>query len=212
MKLCRIKTADRIVPAAIDASGTLRDLSGEISDLTTNQVSPEALTALAAIDLSTKPEVSGTPLPFLSDVGRVFCIGLNYYDHAEEMGMPIPENPILFMKACPVTGAQDDIIIPKNSEKTDWEVELGVVIGTKVQHVTEADALNHVAGYFVANDVSERAFQMELGGQWVKGKSADSFAPVGPFFATADEVADPQHLKWLWRSTARQCKAVQHRR
>ena len=199
MKLCRINTADGTRPAAIDADGITRDLSNIVEDLTTTQVSPIALAELASIDLTALPEITGTPAPFLADPGRVFCIGLNFYDHAEEMGMPIPENPILFMKACPVTAANDPIIIPKGSEKTDWEVELGVLIGSRAQHVDEDSALDHVAGYFVANDVSERHFQMELGGQWIKGKSADSFAPVGPFFATADEIADPQDLAMTLR-------------
>lgn len=194
MKLCRIKTADGIKPAALDSAGALRDLSAHIDDVTSAQITPEALRAAAAIDLADCPVITGTPAPFISDVRRVFCIGLNYYDHAEEMNMAIPEHPILFMKACDVTGANDPIIIPKGAAKTDWELELGIAIGTRAQHVSEENALDHVAGYFVANDVSERAFQMDFGGQWVKGKSADSFAPVGPYLATKDAVADPQNL------------------
>ncbi len=194
MKLCRIRTADGTKPAVRDAQGVPRDLSSVIPDLTAAQITPEGLAKLADVDLSGLPAISGDYAPFIADMGRVFCIGLNFYDHAEEMGMPIPENPILFMKACDVTGANDSIVIPKGSTKTDWEVELGVMIGTQALHVEEADALDHIAGYFVANDVSERAFQMELGGQWVKGKSADSFAPVGPYLVTKEEVADPQDL------------------
>lgn len=194
MKLCRIRTADGTKPAVRDAQGVPRDLSSVIPDLTAAQITPKGLAKLADVDLSGLPAISGDFAPFIADMGRVFCIGLNFYDHAEEMGMPIPENPILFMKACDVTGANDSIVIPKGSTKTDWEVELGVMIGTQALHVEEADALDHIAGYFVANDVSERAFQMELGGQWVKGKSADSFAPVGPYLVTKEEVADPQDL------------------
>ncbi|MDP5085725.1 MAG: fumarylacetoacetate hydrolase family protein [Yoonia sp.] len=194
MKLCRIETDKGIVPAAVDGNGALRDLSAHISDIDAAQISPEGLAKLATIALEDQPEITGTFLPFLSDVRRVFCIGLNYYDHAEEMKMAIPAYPILFMKACDVTGPTDPIVVPKGALKTDWEVELGVVIGSRALHVDEADALDHVAGYFVANDVSERHFQMELGGQWVKGKSADSFAPIGPYLVTKDEIADPQNL------------------
>jgi len=194
MKLCRIKTDDGIRPAALDAEGHLRDLSGIVRDIGAFEISPARLATFADLNLSNLPIITGAPAPFLHDFGRVFCIGLNYYDHAAEMGMAIPEHPILFMKACAVTAANDPIIIPKDSVKTDWEIELGAVIGAKAQHVAVDDALTHVAGFCVANDVSERAFQMELGGQWVKGKSADSFAPVGPFMVTRDEVPDPQDL------------------
>ena len=194
MKICRIKTDRGILPAAIDARGVTRDLSAHIADVTAAEIGPDALSRLSGIDLAACPEITGTPAPFLADPKRLFCIGLNYYDHAEEMNMAIPDHPIMFMKACAVTGATDDIVLPKGSEKTDWEVELGIVIGSKALNVDEADALAHVAGYFVGNDVSERAFQLEFGGQWMKGKSADSFGPVGPFFATRDEVPDPHTL------------------
>ena len=194
MKLCRIRTETGIVPAAMDADGTLRDLSAHVADIDAGQIAPDALAQLAALDLSNLPAVRGDYAPFLNDFRRVFCIGLNYYDHAAEVGMPIPEHPIMFMKVCPVTGPNDPIIIPKDSVKTDWEVELGVVIGKTAQHVTEADALDHVAGYCVVNDVSERNFQINFGGQWVKGKSCDSFAPVGPWLVTRDEVPDAQNL------------------
>ena len=194
MKLCRIRTETGIVPAAMDAGGILRDLSAHLSDLDAGQITPDALARLSALDLSALPAVTGDYAPFLDDFRRVFCIGLNYYDHAAEVGMPIPEHPIMFMKVCPVTGPNDPIIIPKDSVKTDWEVELGVVIGQTAQHVTEADALDHVAGYCVVNDVSERDFQINFGGQWVKGKSCDSFAPVGPWLVTRDEVPDAQNL------------------
>ena len=194
MKLCRIRTETGIVPAAMDASGTLRDLSAHVADIDAGQIAPDALAQLAALDLSGLPAVRGDYAPFLNDFRRIFCIGLNYYDHAAEVGMPIPEHPIMFMKVCPVTGPNDPIIIPKDSVKTDWEVELGVVIGQTAQHVTEEDALDHVAGYCVVNDVSERDFQINFGGQWVKGKSCDSFAPVGPWLVTRDEVPDAQNL------------------
>ena len=198
MKLARIKTENGIVPAVLDADGAWRDLSAHIADITAEVISPDGLTKLADVALDALPVVTGTPAPFLKDFGRVFCIGLNYSDHAEELGMAKPENPILFMKACDVTGANDPIILPKGAEKGDWELELGVVIGSHARHVSESEALSHVAGYCVANDVSERHFQFDLGGQWVKGKSADSFAPVGPYLVTADEVADPQNLSmWL---------------
>ena len=194
MKLCRIKTADGIKPAALDTAGVLRDLSGHLSDLTPADIGPDGLAGLAALDLAGLPEVNGEYAPFLTDVRRVFCIGLNYYDHAEEMGMAIPEYPILFMKACDVTGPNDPIIIPKGAQKTDWECELGIVIGSRALHVSEEDALDHVAGYCVANDVSERTFQLDWGGQWVKGKSSDSFAPIGPYLVTKETVADPHNL------------------
>ncbi|MEJ8561804.1 fumarylacetoacetate hydrolase family protein [Yoonia sp. GPGPB17] len=194
MKLCRIKTPGGIKPAAVDQSGVLRNLSEHVADITSATVMPDSLQKLADINLAALPEISGDHAAFLSDVRRIFCIGLNYYDHADEMGMPIPDHPILFMKACEVTGPTDPIVIPKWAEKTDWEVELGIVLGSRALHVAETDAMDHVAGYFVANDVSERHFQMERGGQWVKGKSADSFAPIGPYLVTKDEIADPQNL------------------
>lgn len=194
MKLCRIKTKDGIKPAVMDADGKLRDLSGHISDVTAETLAPEALAILSAIDHSTLPQISGTHAPFLDHVRRIFCIGLNYYDHATEMDMAIPEHPILFMKACDVSGATAPIVIPKGAQKTDWEVELGIVIGSRALNASEADALDHVAGFCMANDVSERDFQMAYGGHWVKGKSADSFAPVGPYLVTTDAVADPQNL------------------
>ncbi|MEM8538265.1 MAG: fumarylacetoacetate hydrolase family protein, partial [Pseudomonadota bacterium] len=195
MKLCRIRTSAGIRPAAVDKAGTVRDLSRITPDIGHAQIAPDRLAHLAQVDLSELPVMTGEPAPFLHDFGRIFCIGLNYYDHAAEMDMPIPAHPILFMKACAVTGAHDPIVIPKDAAKTDWEVELGVVIGTGAQHVPKDAALTHVAGYCVANDVSERAFQTEMGGQWVKGKSADSFAPVGPYLVTADAVPDPQDLQ-----------------
>ena len=196
MKLCRIRTADGIVPAAIDDAGRPRSLAGHIADLTRDTLAGDGLAALAAIDLAALPVVAaGDPAPVLADIRRIFCIGLNYRAHASESGMKVPEHPLLFMKACPPTGACDPIILPKGSEKTDYEVELGVVIGRRAAHVAIPEALDHVAGYCVVNDVSERAFQLEHGGQFVKGKSCDSFAPVGPWLVTPDEVPDPQALE-----------------
>jgi 2-keto-4-pentenoate hydratase/2-oxohepta-3-ene-1,7-dioic acid hydratase in catechol pathway len=198
MKLCRIETAQGVTPAALDETGTLRDLSAHLADIDAAAIAPKQLRALQSVDLQTLPAVTGKYLPFLSDVRRIFCIGLNYYDHAAEMNMAIPEHPILFMKACAVTGANDPIVVPKGAEKTDWELELGIVIGSRAQNVTKDEALDHVAGFCIAHDISERSFQLEFGGQWVKGKSADSFAPVGPYLVTTDAVPDPQNLSmWL---------------
>ena len=194
MKLARIRTADSVRPALIDAEGAAHDISDVVQDITAQTVTPEGLGRLSGLDPADFPVITGAPAPVLDDVRRIFCIGLNYSDHAEEAGMPIPAEPILFMKSCPATGANDPVILPKGSEKTDWEAELGVVIGTRAHHVEEATALSHVAGYCIVNDVSERAFQIERGGQWTKGKSCDSFAPVGPWLVTADEVPDPQNL------------------
>ena len=197
MKLCRIKTSSGTYPAILDADGQPRDLSQHITDLELSSMAPDALDALRGIDAATLPKIDGEYAPVLNDIRRILCIGLNYSDHAAEAGMAVPDHPILFAKLCAATGANDPIIIPKASEKTDWEVELAVIIGTKAQHVSEADALSHVAGYATFNDVSERAFQIEFGGQWVKGKSCDSFAPIGPWLVTKDEVPDPQNLD-LW--------------
>ena len=194
MKLARIRTHTGVVPAMIDVDGNARDLSRHVHDITPATTSARALAALAQVDVAGLPVIAGEYAPFLSDVRRVFCIGLNYSDHAKESNLPIPDFPILFMKSCPVSGANDPITIPKGSHKTDWEVELGVVIGAETLHVSEETALDHVAGYFVANDVSERAFQSEFGGQWTKGKSCDTFGPIGPWFVTKDEVPDPQSL------------------
>lgn len=194
MKLCRIRTKDGIRPAAVDEDGALRDLSQHIDDLGDDEISPAGIDALGALDLSELPVIEGSYAPILRDVRRLFCIGLNYHDHAAEMGMSTPEHPVLFMKACPVTGAHDPIILPEGSKQTDWEVELGIVIGATAKSVTTDSAMDHVAGYCVANDVSERDFQMNYGGQWVKGKSCDSFAPLGPWLVTRDAVRDVQNL------------------
>ncbi|WP_116131993.1 fumarylacetoacetate hydrolase family protein [Tropicimonas sp. IMCC34043] len=195
MKFCRIRTADGIVPAAVDDAGVLRSLAGHIGDLTRDSVAYGGLAPLEGIELSTLPALSERDYaPVLADIRRIFCIGLNYVEHAAESGSAVPDQPLMFMKVCPPSGATDPVIIPKGSEKTDWEVELGVVIGRKAAHVTVDQALDHVAGYCVVNDVSERHFQKDCGGQWVKGKSCDSFAPVGPWLVTPDEVPDPQAL------------------
>tara|TARA_B110000977_G_C11074611_1_gene490699 strand:+ start:2101 stop:2949 length:849 start_codon:yes stop_codon:yes gene_type:complete len=201
MKLLRYGNQGAEKPGALDVNGIIRDLSGIVADITGDNLSDDALAVLGKIDLSTLPEIpADTRLgSCVGNIGKFLCIGLNYSDHAKEAGMPAPEEPILFMKATTaVVGPNDDVVIPKGSVKTDWEVELGVVIGKTAQHVALEDALSHVAGYCVINDVSERAFQLEHGGQWVKGKSCDTFGPTGPWLVTRDEIPDPQALSmWL---------------
>jgi 2-keto-4-pentenoate hydratase/2-oxohepta-3-ene-1,7-dioic acid hydratase (catechol pathway) len=200
MKLVRYGAPGQELPGLIDAQGTLRDLSAHIGDIDAGALVRAGRARLAAIDPASLPEVAGTPrygAP-VAHVGKMICVGLNYSDHAAETGAAIPEQPILFMKATSaIMGPNDDVIIPKDSVKTDWEVELGVVIGDTARHVRVEDALNHVAGYLVVNDLSERAFQLEHGGQWTKGKGCDTFGPIGPWLLTADEVANPQDLA-LW--------------
>ncbi len=185
----------------LDADGVLRDLSGHIDDIDGTSLDDSTLARLCALDHTALPQVSGTPRlgPPVAGVGKFVCIGLNYSDHAEETGNPIPSEPIVFMKATSaINGPNDPIVIPRNSNKTDWEVELGVVIGREARYVSEADALDHVAGYCTAHDVSERYFQLETGGNWTKGKSCDTFGPFGPWLVTRDEVPDPQNLSmWL---------------
>ena len=197
MKLARLQVNDRIIPVVADEEGNWRDIGDLVPDLTPEALRDGIVSRLQGMDLGQRQAVEGSPRPFLSRFGKIICIGLNYYDHAAEMSLPTPDHPIMFMKGCDVTGAQDPIIIHEGAEKTDWEVELGVVIGKTTRRVSEADALSHVAGFCIANDVSERHWQFDLGGQWAKGKSGDSFAPVGPFMATCDEIADPQNLS-LW--------------
>ncbi|MDS7594139.1 fumarylacetoacetate hydrolase family protein [Agrobacterium tumefaciens] len=199
MKLLRYGPAGAEKPAIVAQDGTVRDLSGVIADFTRDVLSDDGLARLAAIEPMTLPHVSveriGACVP---RPGKFICVGLNYADHAKETGKAPPEEPILFMKATSaVVGPNDDVEIPRGSKKADWEVELGVIIGTRAKYVSEADALNHVAGYCVVNDVSERAFQSERGGQWTKGKSHDTFGPTGPWLVTRDEVPDPQKLA-LW--------------
>lgn len=198
-KLCRYRLSGHEKPGLVDSSGTLRDLSSLWNDLTPDCLAPHSLSKLADIDVSSLPALNCSPrfgLP-VSQVSKCVCIGLNYTDHAKEAGLPIPQEPIVFLKApSALCGAYDAIPIPPHASKIDWEVELGVVIGSTTHHVKEADALKHVAGYCVINDVSERSFQMQSS-QWDKGKGCDNFGPVGPFLVTADEVADPQNLH-LW--------------
>ncbi len=200
MKLLRIGALGHELPAILDASGQPRDLSAVIDDLAGEVLTPEGLERLRGLDPAALPLLKADRIgPCVGRVGKFICVGLNYADHAAEAGMAIPEEPILFMKATSaVCGPNDAVIIPRGSEKTDWEVELGIVIGREARYVDEADAMAHVAGYCVVNDVSERAFQIERGGQWVKGKSADTFGPIGPWLVTADEIANPQDLSmWL---------------
>jgi 2-keto-4-pentenoate hydratase/2-oxohepta-3-ene-1,7-dioic acid hydratase in catechol pathway len=200
MKLVRFGPNKQEKPGALDLDGRIRDLSDFVSDIGGATLEPDSLDRLRAIDLLQLPIVSGSPRigPCVASVGKFLCIGLNYSDHAAESGMAVPTEPVLFMKATSaICGPNDNVVIPRGSQKTDWEVELGVVIGKEAKYVTEENALSHVAGYCVVNDLSERAFQLEGTGQWVKGKSADTFAPIGPWLVTADEVADPQKLQ-LW--------------
>lgn len=201
MKLVRYGRPGHENPGLIDAEGKLRDLSGVISDIGLLQLADKSLAKLAKINPAKLPAVRGKPrfgVP-IAHVGKFICIGLNYSDHAAESGMPIPAEPIVFMKAITaLTGPNDTVMLPKGSEKSDWEVELGIIIGTKAQYVSEKQALDYVAGYSVVNDLSERAFQLERGPQWDKGKGCDTFGPVGPWLVTRDEVPNPQRLAmWL---------------
>lgn len=200
MKFARIGQPGKEVPALVDKDGAFRDLSSEVADLKDSALDPAELKRLAALDHSRLPalEKSARIGPPVARTGKFVCVGLNYAKHAAESGMPVPDQPVLFMKATSaIQGPNDDVVIPKGSEKTDWEVELGVVIGRKAQHVGEDDALACVAGYCVVNDLSERDFQLSHGGQWVKGKSCDTFGPIGPYLVTTDEIPDPQTLD-LW--------------
>ena len=201
MKLLRHGPRGQEKPGILAADGTIRDLSAHVADIGGAVISDAGLAKLAAIDPSDLSIVdAGTRLgACVAGTGKFICIGLNYADHAAESGLAVPPEPVIFMKATSaICGPNDPIIIPRTSEKTDWEVELAVIIGTTAKYVSQADALNHVAGYAVANDVSERAFQAERAGQWTKGKSCDNFGQLGPWLVTRDEVADPQNLKmWL---------------
>ncbi len=201
MKLIRHGAPGAEKPGIIDESGKMRDLTGAVPDIAGDTLTPEGLERIAGIDLATLPEVPADRRlgPCVGSVGKFICIGLNYSDHAAETGATVPSEPIIFMKATSaICGPNDDVIIPRGSEKTDWEVELGVVIGQTAKYVSEEDAMSHVAGYCVTNDVSERAFQAERQGQWTKGKSCDTFGPLGPWLVTRDEVSDPQNLAmWL---------------
>jgi len=200
MKLMRYGAKGAEKPGLIDAQGQVRALSGVIPDITAQSLSAQGLAQLRALDVNKLPLVDkpGRLAPPWSGCGKFLCIGLNYVDHAAEAGMPVPKEPILFMKPISVrVGPNDAVVLPQGSVKGDWEVELGVVIGTRARYVSEADALQHVAGYCVVNDVSEREYQLERGGQWDKGKGCDTFGPVGPWLVTTDEIPDPQALP-MW--------------
>jgi len=201
MKLLRHGPSGAEKPGLMHTDGTIRDLSGIVSDIGWDTLSDAGLAAIRAVDAASLPVVTAdTRLgPCVAGTGKFICIGLNYSDHAAETGATVPPEPIIFMKATSaIVGPNDPIIIPRGSVKTDWEVELAVIIGSRAKYVTEADAMNHVAGFAVTNDVSERAFQTERSGQWTKGKSCDNFGQIGPWLVTRDEVADPQDLSmWL---------------
>jgi 2-keto-4-pentenoate hydratase/2-oxohepta-3-ene-1,7-dioic acid hydratase in catechol pathway len=201
MKLVRYGNPGKEKPGLIDAEGKLRDLSAVVKDIGAEQLSPTALRKISKLKTDKLPLVKGKPRfgSPVANVGKFIAIGLNYTDHAEESGMPIPAEPVVFMKAnsC-VQGPNDDIMLPKGSVKTDWEVELGIVIGTKARYVSQKEALNFVAGYCTINDVSEREYQLERGPQWDKGKGCDTFGPIGPWLVTTDEITNPQKLgMWL---------------
>jgi 2-keto-4-pentenoate hydratase/2-oxohepta-3-ene-1,7-dioic acid hydratase in catechol pathway len=201
MKLLRYGSRGEERPGILDSDGRIRDLSGIVPDHGGRSLLPESLEELRNVDVSLLPKVAGEPRigPCVGNAGKFVCIGLNYSDHAKEAGMPVPVEPVVFMKATSsISGPNDDVVLPRGSTKGDWEVELGVVVGKPAKYVKEADALSHVAGYCVVNDLSERAFQLEGTGQWVKGKSADTFGPIGPWLVTPDEIPDPQNLAmWL---------------
>lgn len=201
MKLLRYGPNGFEKPGILDENGHIRDLSAEVRDISGEILSPLSLERLKRVNVNTLPLVTGKPRigACIGRVGKFICIGLNYSDHAAEAGMQVPSEPVIFMKATSaVCGPNDDIVIPRGSAKTDWEVELGVVIGATAKYVSKEDALAYVAGYCVINDLSERAFQLEGTGQWTKGKSADTFGPIGPWLVTADEISDPQNLDmWL---------------
>ena len=198
MKLLRYGPKGQEKPGLLDAAGKIRDLSAVIADINPETLAPALLEKLRKLDPASLPAVSGQPrlgVP-LTQIPKLVCIGLNYTDHAKETGAAIPKEPIIFMKATSaLNGPNDDVVLLKGSQKSDWEVELGIVIGTRANYVAERDALKHVAGYVLVNDVSEREFQIERGGQWTKGKSGDTYCPVGPYLVTADEVGDPQKLE-----------------
>jgi 2-keto-4-pentenoate hydratase/2-oxohepta-3-ene-1,7-dioic acid hydratase in catechol pathway len=200
MKLLRVGTSGKERPALLDTTGVIRDLSSVVTDIAGDALLPDSLARIRKIDAAGLPVVQGSPRigPCVGSVGKFICVGLNYSDHAAESNMAVPVEPIIFMKATSsISGPFDDVELPRGSQKSDWEVELGVVIGKAAKYVSEADAMSHVAGYCVINDLSERAFQLEGTGQWVKGKSADTFGPIGPWLVTADEIEDCQKLG-LW--------------
>lgn len=201
MKLLRLGPLGQERPALLHIDGTYRDLSAAVRDIAGDTLTPEGLDKLRAVDPASLPVLDANTRigACVGQVGKFICIGLNYADHAAESGMEVPSEPVIFMKATSaICGPNDDVVLPRGAEKGDWEVELGVVIGKPAKDVPQAEALHHVAGYCVINDVSERAFQLEHGGQWVKGKSADTFGPTGPWLVTTDEAADPANLSmWL---------------
>ncbi|CAN5866663.1 fumarylacetoacetate hydrolase family protein [soil metagenome] len=201
MKLMRYGAKGAEKPAILDANGVVRDISGELPDITAHTLMPHSLKRLHELDPASLPVVAqpGRIAPPWSGMGKFLCVGLNYADHAAESNLPVPPEPILFTKTLSsLVGCNDAVVLPQGAVKGDWEVELGVVIGTKARYVSEADALKYVAGYCVVNDVSEREYQIERGGTWDKGKGCDTFGPVGPWMVTADEVPDPQSLSmWL---------------
>ena len=201
MKLLRYGPAGGERPGLLDDAGLIRDLSGHLTDLTPDALSPESLARLASLDLSGLPIVDGRPRlgSPVTGVGKFLCIGLNYSDHAAESNMPVPEEPVIFMKATTcIQGPDDEVMLPRGANKADWEVELGVVIGKRARYVDVEQALEHVAGYVLVNDLSEREYQLERGGTWDKGKGCDTFGPIGPWLVTPDEVGDPHALDmWL---------------
>ena len=200
MKLLRYGQIGSEKPGLLDENGVIRDLSEHVNDISAETLLPENIEKLKIIDYKTLPEVSSEVRlgPCVGQIGNFICIGLNYSDHAKESGMEVPSEPVIFSKiTSSICGPNDDVIIPRNAVKTDWEVELGVVIGKTAKYVDEASALEHIAGYCVINDLSEREFQLERSGQWIKGKSCDTFGPIGPWLVTPDEVGDPQNLD-LW--------------
>ena len=200
MKLLRYGPRGQEKPGILDQDGAIRALPADLGDIAGNLLSPDGLAKIAALDVTNLPKVDGAPRigPCVTRTGKFICIGLNYSDHAAESNMALPAEPVVFGKwTSAIQGPNDDVEIPRGSEKTDWEVELGVVIGTPGRHIAKEDALSHVAGYCVVHDVSERAFQLERGGTWDKGKGCDTFGPIGPWLVTADEVGDPQKLG-LW--------------
>ena len=199
MKLLRVGQPGSEIPAMLDAKGQARSLAGIVPDIAGDVLTPGGLRRLAALDPETLPVIDGRIGPCVGHVGKFICIGLNYADHAAESGLTVPPEPVVFMKATSaIIGPNDQVNIPRKSVKTDWEVELGVVIGKAASYVELADAMDHVAGYCVVNDVSEREFQIERSGTWDKGKGCDTFGPIGPWLVTANEVADPQNLAmWL---------------
>ena len=201
MKLLRYSDGKLVKPGILDDAGKIRDVSLAVKDWTGTTINDEIINRIKNNDINKFPVVDANVslAPCIGNVGKIICVGLNYSDHALETGMVVPKEPIIFMKATSaICGPNDDIIIPKNSKKTDWEVELGVIIGKKVKYISEEESEKHIAGYCIVNDLSEREFQLEHKGQWVKGKSCDSFGPIGPYLVTRDEVFDPQNLQiWL---------------